>query len=68
MNVINTLGQAAMYREVSYNVVILDIDGVERDGLNVANIPACEMLGIECVDRFPKNLRRVGKQISKQTK
>jgi len=68
MNVINTLGQAATDREVSYNVEIVDIDGVERIELNVANIPACEILGIECVDGFPKDLRRVGKKgVSKRS-
>jgi len=62
MNVVNTLGQADVYRQANYNVVIVDMDGVERDGLDVANIPVCEILGIVCVDGIPEGLGRVRKQ------
>ena len=53
LNVINTLGQADAYRKANYKVVLVDMGGVERDGLNVAHIPACEILGVACVDGVP---------------
>lgn len=61
LNVLNTLGQAEAYRRANYNVVIIDMGGVHRDGLDVANIPACEVLGVDCVDGVPKGMRRVTK-------
>merc|ERR1740124_1987857 len=56
MNVINTLGQAAVYREANYSIVVVDTGGVERDRLNLANVPACEVLGIACVNGVPEHM------------
>ena len=62
LNVVNSLGQAAAYREANFKVVIVDMGGVERDGLDVAHIPACEVLGVDCVDGIPKGLGKIQKK------
>jgi len=69
LNVVNTLGQAAVYREASYRIVVVDTGGVERDGLDLANVPACEILGVACVNGVPEHMDSVKRRgVSKKDK
>mmetsp|Transcript_61190 Transcript_61190/g.73600 ORF Transcript_61190/g.73600 Transcript_61190/m.73600 type:complete len:415 (-) Transcript_61190:943-2187(-) len=48
--VINTLAQAAQFRRKGLNVVVIDMEGVARDGLDATHTVACEVLDLPCLN------------------
>jgi len=45
---LDPLGLARMYADHNLTVVILDTSGMQRDGVDISNVVACEVLDVPC--------------------
>ena len=50
-SVANPLGIVDTLRRQGWNVTLIDMGGVERDGLDIAHVLACQVLHVPCTER-----------------
>jgi hypothetical protein len=52
----NPFGVADSYIEAGYHVVMVDLDGVRKQGLDPAHVVGCQVLGAPCTNGYLRGL------------
>lgn len=53
----NPFGLAESYSDAGFNVVMIDLDGVRKQGLDVEHVIGCDILGASCTDGWIDGLQ-----------